>query len=234
MSSSRCGDTGFLNSGLPIVESFLPENVKELLFIPFANAAKRYDEYEEKVAVAFSDIGLTVRSIHHLDNSIAEIHSAQAIVIGGGNTFALLSRLQEANLLDPIRQAVNAGTPFIGWSAGTNIACPTIQTTNDMPVIQPAGFAALALIPLPITPHYIEGKIKGHNGESREQRLSEFLAINPEEQVLALPEGSALLQLGRQNKLCGEVDGILFRSKGRQTVGRNEDLSWIWDNGTRF
>lgn len=227
LSSSKFRDTGYLLHAIPVLEAFLDAEVNEILFIPYANAAKQYDSYEAKVAEALDGLGVVVKSIHHASDAVAEIHCAKAIAIGGGNTFALLSRIKEAGLIDPIRQVVEEGTAYIGWSAGANLACPTISTTNDMPICQPAGLDALGLIPFQINAHFIEGQINGHNGESREQRLAEYLAIHPNGRVVGLPEGTAIFQKGAQFFLRGEADGVLFTAHGRQTIKRDEDLSWI-------
>jgi len=227
LSSSKYRDTGYLLHAKPVLETFVGADMDEILFIPYANAAKQYDLYETKVTEALNGLGVRVQSIHHASDPVAAIHSAKAIAIGGGNTFALLSRIKDAGLIDPIRQVVGNGTPYIGWSAGANVACPTISTTNDMPICQPADLDALGLIPFQINAHFIEGQIDGHNGESREQRLAEYLAINPDERVVGLPEGTAIFQKGAQILLRGEADGVLFTSHGRQTIKRDEDLSWI-------
>ncbi len=227
LSSAECRDTGYLRHALPMVKELLVAELNQILFIPFANAAKQYDLYEAKVAEALETLGVAVQSIHHTSDPVAAIHSAKVIVIGGGNTFALLSRIKEAGLIDPIRQVVGNGAVYIGWSAGANVACPTISTTNDMPICQPAGLDALDLIPFQVNAHFIEGQIDGHNGESREQRLAEYLAIFPKERVVALPEGTAIFQKSAQTVLRGEADGILFTSQGRQIIKRDEDISWI-------
>jgi dipeptidase E len=230
LSSSKFRDTGYLSHAIPVLKEFLGADLKQILFIPYANAAKQYDLYEANVAEALEALGVTVQSIHHASEPVAAIHSATVVAIGGGNTFALLSRLKETGLIDPIRQIVGNGTAYIGWSAGANVACPTISTTNDMPICQPSGLDALGLIPFQLNAHFIEGQIDGHNGESREQRLAEYLAIYPEERVVALPEGTAIFQKGAQTVLRGEADGILFTSQGRQIIKRDEDLSWILTN----
>lgn len=227
LSSSKFRDTGYLRHAKPILKEFLDANLSQILFIPFANAAKQYDFYEAKVTEALKSLGVDVRSIHHASDPVAAIHSATAIAIGGGNTFALLSRLKENGLIDPIRQVVGNGTAYIGWSAGANVACPTISTTNDMPICLPAGLDALGLIPFQLNAHFIDGQFEGHNGESREQRITEYLAIHPNERVVALPEGTAIIQESAQIVLRGEADGVLFTSHGRQIIKRDEELSWI-------
>ncbi|MBT3700055.1 MAG: dipeptidase PepE [Alphaproteobacteria bacterium] len=234
LSSSRYRDAGFLVDGLPVIKDFLVNciagDIKDVLFVPYANAAKEYDDYEARVAAIFDTCGLGVQSIHHESDPVAAVRSAQAIAIGGGNTFALLSRLQEAKLIEPIRQAVMAGTPYIGWSAGSNMACPTLCTTNDMPICEPESFDALALIPFQINPHFVSGQIAGHNGESREQRLAEFMAVSPHKPVLALPEGTALRRHGEALTMSGHADGILFSADKQQVIKRDEDVSWMLSN----
>ena len=112
-----------------------------------------YGEYEAKVQARFNEIGIKVKSIHHALNKRNFLRSAQAIVIGGGNTFALLKRMQEEDLLDMIHRRVKAGVPYVGWSAGSNVTCPTICTTNDMPIVQPESFRAIGLVSFQINPY---------------------------------------------------------------------------------
>lgn len=227
LSSSRYRDTGYLEHALAQIRSFLPEGIDNLLFVPFANVTINFDAYEDQLAKALAPLKIAVRSIHRADDLPAAVSQAQAIAVGGGNTFALLKRLQDAELLKPIRAAVEAGTPYIGWSAGSNVAGRTIRTTNDMPICQPASFEALSLIPFQLNPHFISGKIKGHNGESREERLAEFLAFNPQESVLALPEGSLLARNGNMLNLRGAADAVFLTAGKTQTIERNTDLSWL-------
>ena len=172
------------------IDRFLGE-VRSVLFIPYAAVNFSYDDYERKVADAMSAAGITVRSIHHEASPKDAIASARAIIVGGGNTFHLLKTLQELDLIDPIRTKVQLGTPYIGWSAGSNLACPTIRTTNDMPVVEPQNFDALNLISFQINPHFTERTIAGHGGESRLQRLLEYSAVN-EYPVVCLPENCGI------------------------------------------
>ncbi len=227
VSSSGYRDAGFLVNSLPAVKAFMPDDLEELLFIPFANVAREFDAYEAKMAAALEGLNFNVKSIHHADDPVAAVQSAKAIAVGGGNTFALLLRLQEAGLIEPIRQAVQGGAHYVGWSAGSNLACPTMRTTNDMPICQPLSFETLDLVPFQINAHFVSGKLANHNGESREDRLVEFLSLNLDESVLALPEGVAFLSQGEQTTLCGEADGFLFTRGARQTLKRGEDLSWL-------
>ena len=168
------------------------EGVSEVVFIPYAAVTFSYDEYERKVQERFNEIGIKVNSVHHALNKRNFVRHAQAIVIGGGNTFALLKKMQEEDLLDTIFRRVKAGIPYIGWSAGSNVTCPTICTTNDMPIVQPASFRAIGLVPFQINPHYLDANPEGHAGETREQRINEYIEANRSRYVVGLREGCML------------------------------------------
>ena len=166
--------------------------VTEVVFIPYAAVTFSYDEYEAKVQQRFNEIGIKVSSVHHALNKRNFVRHAQAIVIGGGNTFALLKKMQEEDLLDVIYRRVKAGVPYIGWSAGSNVTCPTICTTNDMPIVQPESFRAIGLVPFQINPHYLDANPEGHAGETRAQRINEYLEANRSRYVVGLREGCML------------------------------------------
>ncbi|MEQ9186112.1 MAG: dipeptidase PepE [Cryomorphaceae bacterium] len=190
LSNSTIPGQPYLDWPKSLIERFLPKGA-ETLFIPYAAVTFSYDEYEKMVGDALAEIGIKVRSIHTFDDPVAAIQKADAILVGGGNTFKLLSELYAKGLVEPIRKTVTNGTPYIGWSAGSNVACQSIKTTNDMPIVEPASFDGLQLVNLQINPHYTELTIKGHGGESRLQRLLEYSAVN-DTPVLCLPEGCAL------------------------------------------
>ncbi len=230
LSSSRSGSTGYLEHAQPLIADFLgdnPNTVKRVLFIPFAGVGKTYDDYLEQVRPTFAAQGLEVDGIHQAANPKAAVRDAGAIIVGGGNTFALVKRLYDADLLGPISQCVAKGTPYIGWSAGSNIAGPTLCTTNDMPIVEPPSFSTLGLVPFQINPHFIEGKPEGHNGESREERLEEYLALNPHALVVALREGTALSREGHSLRLLGELDGLTFSASGQQALAANSRLDHL-------
>lgn len=193
------------------IASFLGEKVRNIAFVPYAAADISFVEYTNLVAEVFSPMGYTLRSTEDIQGATRVIEEADAIMIGGGNTFHLLHYLQLKGLLEPIRRKVEEGTPFVGWSAGSNVACPSIKTTNDMPIVQPAGFDALNLIPFQINPHYSDARIPNHNGETREERIREFLEINPGYIVVGLKEGS-MLQIEQESvKLLGSKTLKVFR-----------------------
>ena len=146
-----------------------------------------YDAYEKKIQAIFSEIGYEVNSVHR---GLDVLNNADAVLVGGGNTFNLLKQCQDRNLMEPIKDRVlNDNIPYIGVSAGTNLACPTICTTNDMPIIEPRSFNALGFIPVLINPHFLDTTSREHFGETREERIIEFLEVNREVVVAGLREG---------------------------------------------
>lgn len=209
ISASSYQDTGYLRHCKNWVKDFLGESGKEeILFIPYAGVRRTNDEYEQKVIDRLKN--KNIKSIHHYEDKISAIKNASSIAVGGGNTFMLLYTLYKLNLLEPIKEAVANGTKYFGWSAGANIAGKTMMTTNDMPIIMPKSFDSLNIFPYQINPHFISGKLAGHNGESREERLEEFLIANPKETIYALPEGTALLVEGNEAEVIGHSEILKF------------------------
>jgi dipeptidase E len=201
----------YLRYPLSIIRSFLGTDCRRVLFVPFAGVRWTYDAYAAKVRERFEEIGYKLDSIHEADNPLRAVEEAEAIAVGGGNTFHLLRGLYEANLLEAIRARVYGGMPYLGWSAGSNVACPTIKTTNDMPVVEPPSFDALSLIPFQINPHYTEERVANHSGETRAERLLEFIEANPDMTVVGLREGSALQIEGSEITLLGDKGALVFR-----------------------
>lgn len=228
LSSSRRGATGYLEHARPLIDAFLAAHdtpVRRILFLPYAGVTKTPAAYTDQVGKALGNETRTIVGIQDSDDARTAIETADAIMVGGGNTFALLQRLYAHDLLAPIRQRVAAGVPYIGWSAGANIAGPTLCTTNDMPIVAPPSFEALGLVPFQINPHFISGVPAGHNGESREQRLAEYMVLNPQARVVALREGTALERHDNTLTLRGSLDGELFAA-GEQSplaAGRRHD-----------
>ncbi len=201
----------YLEYTKPNIKKFLGETVKEVLFVPYAGVVMTYDEYTQKVAAVFNELGYDVRSVHQYDDPVEAVNKAEAIVVGGGNTFHLVHKLHETGLMTAIREKAENGTPYIGWSAGSNVACPTLKTTNDMPIVAPESFDAMGLIPFQINPHYTDAIIPNHNGESREDRIREFLVANPDMMVVGLKEG-AMLQIEDQDiKYIGSKTVKVFK-----------------------
>lgn len=214
LSSSGYKDTGYLNHCRPWINDFLKESGvadEEILFIPYAGVRRTNDEYELKVQDCLQN--KNIKSIHRFSDPKEAVRNAKVISVGGGNTFVLLYYLYKFDLVDVIKERVEAGVPYFGWSAGANIAGSTIMTTNDMPIIMPKLFDGLKIFPHQINPHFISGKIAGHNGESREERLEEFLIVNPESTIYALPEGVALKISGDSAKVMGNDAVLKMRHK---------------------
>jgi len=190
--------------------SFFGPTTKRVLFVPYA--VRDYEAYAATVRGRFEQLGFKVDSLHDVSGGpIRAVDQAQAIFIGGGNTFRLLNTLCREQLLEPIRRHVMLGTPYLGSSAGSNVACPTIKTTNDMPIVQPPSFAALNLLPFQINPHY-QDPIPGsmHMGETREERIREFHEEN-DTPVIGLREGAWLASDGATTTLHGATGARLFR-----------------------
>jgi dipeptidase E len=210
LSNSTNFGGGFLEHATGTIQEFLGQGVGEVLFVPFAAVRFSYDDFTARVQERLEPLGYRVRSIHHVNNWEGAVRAAEAIAVGGGNTFRLLEVLSQRRLLEPLRERVLAGVPFIGWSAGSNVACPTVRTTNDMPIAEPPSLRALGLVPFQINPHYTEAQIPNHAGETRAERLLEFTAANPGLPVLALPEGSMLRVEGDSWILIGAKRAHIF------------------------
>ena len=226
LSSSRVDGTEYLQHAKSLIQSHLTNHIKTALFIPYAGVGIGFDKYEEMVADPFSSFGYQVKSIHNFDNPAQAVLDAEAILVGGGNTFCLLNNLYENNLIAALKEKVSSGTPYIGWSAGSNIAAPTIKTTNDMPIIEPPSFDALNFLSCQLNPHYLDGNPPGHQGETREQRISEFLAVNPAQHVVGLPEGTALITEGNELVYQGAKTGYIFSAdKGKQPIESGHHLT---------
>lgn len=222
------------NAGEPYLKYPIAEiqktlkGVDEVVFIPYAAVTFSYEEYERKVQERFDEIGIKVRSVHRALNKRNFVRHAQAIVIGGGNTFALLKKMQEEDLLDVIFRRVRAGVPYVGWSAGSNVTCPTICTTNDMPIVEPESFRAIGLVPFQINPHYLDANPAGHAGETREQRILEYLEANRSRYVVGLREGCMIRIDGENIELIGSRTMRIFK-KGIETyeVQPGDDISFL-------
>jgi dipeptidase E len=228
LSSSRKEGFGYLEYALPELRDFLGAKVKRALFVPYAIVTRGDDEYVEMVRPPFATLGVEVDGIHRAARPHEAIAQADAIVVGGGNTWQLARRLHLDGLLDPIRRAVRSGTPFVGWSAGANVACPTFQTTNDMPICDPLGFDALGLVPFQINPHYLHGNPPGFKGETREERIREYLERNTTATVVGLREGTLLRVEGDAIRLVGpEPCRVFRRGEDARELSAADDLAFL-------
>lgn len=213
LSSSRVADGPWLTWAHDELAEVLG-GARDVAFVPWAGVTLGWDDYTAMVREVLAPLGVRVRGVHEGDAG-AIVGEAGAILVGGGNTFRLLERLQATGALEAIRTRVRGGVPYVGWSAGSNVACPTIRTTNDMPVIEPASFDALGFVPFQVNAHYNDFAPPGFHGETRAQRLAEFTRLNPAVPVVALREGALLRVRGERVELGGVAGGVLFR-EGRE------------------
>ncbi len=228
ISNSTNAGEEYLSHCIGNIKNFLGDEKKTVLFVPYAAVTFSYDVYEQKVKEKFNAIGHDVVSIHHSKNPVEAVQNAEAIVVGGGNTFALVKKMQDLGLIDEIRNKVLAETPYIGWSAGSNVACPSIRTTNDMPIVEPKSFNVLNLVSFQINPHYLDAHPDGHAGETREMRIEEFLVMNPDIFVVGLREGTMLLIENNSIKLIGSRNARIFKQgKTPLELSNTDDFSFL-------
>ncbi len=211
LSNSTMAGKPFLGWPKEYLKSFIGDASKKLLFIPYAGVNVYWDGYAKKVSKYFEEFGYETISIYKQQDPVKAIREADSIMVGGGNTFHLVYHLHKNELIPLIRQAVLDGKPYIGWSAGANVACPTLCTTNDMPIIQPESFDTFNLVQFQINPHYLDANPEGHGGETREDRINEFLEINREKVVLGLREGTGLWIEDDNIKLIGNKTARFFQ-----------------------
>jgi dipeptidase E len=210
-STSTLYGGGYLEYLLPELSKFF-ENVSSLLFVPYARpGGMSHADYTHRVRSAFQLLGIEVKGIHEFDSPIDAVKKAEALFVGGGNTFVLLDRLYQEDLLPVIRKAVRSGTPYLGTSAGSNITGPNVMTTNDMPIVDPPSLKALDLLPFNINPHYLDPDPDSkHQGETRETRIAEFHTYN-EQVVIGLREGSWIEVRDEQMLLKGSLSARIFK-----------------------
>jgi dipeptidase E len=219
LSSSRT-PAGYFTDYLPEIKRFTA-SVRRAVFVPFAAVSLSWQDYRKRVCEA---IGI---ELHSPD----ELESADLVVVGGGNTFQLLRECRSRGLLEPIARCVRGGkSKYLGWSAGANLACPTIKTTNDMPIVDPGGLEALGLIGFQINPHYLNFSLSGHHGETRNDRLAEYARVNAGLPALGLPEGDWLRVSSERVELAGAHEAVWF--EGEKTpvavrpIARYEAGTW--------
>ncbi len=209
ISNSTLYGSGYLDHASAEIVDFLGA-VRRVLFVPFALANR--DTYAAQARARFATMGYALDSLHEATDKIQAVAAAEAIFIGGGNTFRLLKTLYDFELVQPIKEKVAlAGMPYIGSSAGSNVAAPTIRTTNDMPIVEPPSFAALGLVNFQINPHYLDPDPGSrHMGETREERLLQFLEEN-ETTVIGLREGAMIRVEHGSAVLKGSSGARIFR-----------------------
>ena len=208
ISSSRVHGSGYLGHCAEEVQDLL-SGCRRVLFVPWAMAD--HEGYAATARERFEELGFALDSLHEAADPKAAVSEAEAVFIGGGNTFRLLTELWHSGVVEPLRRRAREGMPYMGTSAGSNVACITIKTTNDMPIVYPPTFDALALVPFNINPHYLDPDPDSkHKGETRETRIREFHELN-EPPVVGLREGSMLKVDGDRVELRGQVGARLFR-----------------------
>ena len=225
LSNSTNHGQGFLDHAMPALLEFFGD-VRRIVFVPFALRDRA--AYTAKVADRLAREGIDVAGATPDQPGVGLLETAEAVFVGGGNTFRLLQTLQRRGMIEVIRRRVLDGMPYIGSSAGTNIAAPSIKTTNDMPIVQPESFAALNLVPFQINPHYLDADpTSTHMGETREDRLREFLEEN-DVPVLGLREGSWLRVEDEKVLLGGSRPARLFRRGSEPSELPPGDLQEPW------
>jgi dipeptidase E len=208
ISSSKIYGSGFLDHAEAEIRSFLGD-LKHVLYVPYA--LSDHDKLATMAQQRFEQMGYALSSIHTASDPVQAVNDTDAIFIGGGNTFRLLKTLYDRELLGPIRERVAGGMPYMGASAGSNVAGPTIRTTNDMPIVESPSFDALGLVSFQINPHYIDANPDStHMGETREERLMQFLEEN-ETPVVGLREGAMLRIENGNTTLRGSSGARIFR-----------------------
>lgn len=225
ISNSTSHGSGYLDHCCGNMDEFLGDEVRTVGFVPYAK--NDADGYAKKARARFHRIGYRMRSVHEGDPGDV-IEESDALFIGGGNTFLLLKRLYDTDLLELIRKRVKEGMPYMGTSAGSNVACDSIKTTNDMPIVYPPSFEALKLVPFNINPHYIDpDPDTKHKGETREMRIEEFHQHN-DNPVLGLRESAMLWVESDSVTLLGSTGAKLFlKGEDPGDYGTGSDLSFL-------
>ena len=208
ISSSNVHGTGYLDHAEPEIRDFLGP-VRRVLFFPWP--LKDLDGYAAKVRERLGRMGFAVDSAHESDDPVRAVEDAEAVFVGGGNTFRLLKTMYEKDLLVPLRRRAGEGMPYVGSSAGSNVAGETIRSTNDMPVVEPPSLSALGIVPFCMNPHYLDpDPASTHMGETREERIAQFHEEN-DQPVVGLREGAILRIEGNEVSLRGIARMRLFR-----------------------
>jgi dipeptidase E len=209
-STSTIHGSGYLEYLKPVLTEHF-KDVSQILFVPYARpSGLTHEEYASKAKEGLAFLNVEVKGLHEFKDQSQAIQSAEAIFVGGGNTFLLVKTLHELNVMDVLKQKILTGTPYLGTSAGSNICGPNMQTTNDMPIVMPASFETLGVIPFNINAHYIEPNPQSkHKGETRRTRIKEFQMFN-DVNVLGLKEGSWLEAKEDTITLKGKLNAVWF------------------------
>ena len=212
-------------------------DVKKVLFVPYAGVSlaegglrASYDAYEAKVKKVYAEFGVKLTSTHHYADPVKAVYETQCVAVGGGNTFHLVKELHRLGLMQAISRRAKNGMPYMGWSAGSNVAGPTLCTTNDMPIVEPSSFECMGLVPFQINPHYTDFFDPKHGGETRDDRLKEYIMVNPYATVAAIREATALLLEDGKLSLIGKPNKMkVFKTNMANTkeYGLNDDINFL-------
>lgn len=238
LSNSTNSGEAYLSWPRPFISDFLKQSVKKILFIPYAGVAldktsleASWNLYEKLVQAVFSELGYEIYSIHHCKDAVKAIQEAECVAVGGGNTFYLNYMLHEAGIISALQAKIKAGMPYIGWSAGSNVAGPSIKTTNDMPIVEPKSFDCLNVVPFQINPHYLDAHPSGHGGETREQRIDEFITVNKNTCVVGLREACLLQIENGKIELKGPHSMRIFKfGNAPYELLKNDNLQFLLNN----
>ncbi|MDL5510728.1 dipeptidase PepE [Arenibacter sp. M-2] len=220
-STSTLFGQGYLEYLLEELESFFKER-STITFIPYARPGGiSHDDYTALAAMAFSKINKTVVGLHTFKDPLEGLAQAEGIFTGGGNTFLLVQQLHQLQLMAPLKQKIETATPYLGSSAGSNIAGPNMKTTNDMPIVYPPSFDTLGVVNFNLNPHYLDPDPKSqHKGETRETRIREFHILNTTP-VIGLREGNYILVDGDHKSLKGEGTARIFETGKKPYESKN-------------
>jgi dipeptidase E len=232
LSNSTAPGMRFLEHASQAVRAVLG-GARTMLFVPFASGDP--DAYASLMRATLARMDIRVTSLNEAGDVPGVVRAAEAVFVGGGNSFRLLRTLIRLEALDVLRRVVQDGVPYLAASAGSNLACPSIRTTNDMPIVEAVPLSALGLIPFQLNPHYLDPDPRSsHKGETRPGRIEEFLEEN-DVPVLGLREGAWLRVSGQQAVLSGNGTGRLFRRHAEPAdVPIGTDLSYLLDTRPRF
>jgi dipeptidase E len=230
ISTSTTHGTGYLEHAESEIKALL-QGKSSLLFIPYARPnGISHTDYTAKAREAFEKWGIKVTGVHEYENPVKAVQEAEAVFIGGGNTFLLLKQLYANKVVEPLRERAMKGMPYMGTSAGTNVAGKTIGTTNDMPIVHPKTLDALQLVPFNINPHYLDPEPNStHMGETRETRIIEFHGHN-RQPVVGLREGSMLRIKGDKLSLYGpHTIRVFLQGQKPMEFSTADDIEFLMD-----
>jgi len=224
LSNSKNYGHGYLEHAEGYIKDFLGRAVETVLFVPFAAVRVSYDEFAATVGRRFGELGYGLESVHRQSDAGAAVARAQAVVVGGGNTWHLLKKLYDSGLIEAIRARARGGVPYVGWSAGANVAGLSIRTTNDMPIVQPPSFEAFGLVPFQLNPHYNRRAYPQPRGRNESGTDPGVHHREPGSAGRRAPGGEHAARGGHHARASGREDARVFVS-GREPSEYEPGLS---------